>query len=1102
MTNTRSGRRISTGVAGFVLTCLGLVMARPLVAAAADAAPAVTTLRAEWFTNPLGIDERRPRLSWTSESPRRGTVQSAYQVLVASSLDRLRAGRGDLWDSGRIASDRSIQIAYGGPPLRSGQRAHWTVRVWDQDGRASTYAPPVWWEQGLDASEWAAKWIALPAPSVTPAQSLSLAEVQWIGAPPADGPESARQIRLFRRKVDIPADRQIVSAMLMAAADNAFLFRLNGEWTDACEGTAVALVDLREDLVPGENELGFTVQSGSFPFQTSSPSSLAARLRVEFDRGEPLIVSTDAQWETAPQDAPGRAAGSFAPPSWTAARPLRAFDEGLWNGKRYRVDTALRGGVPGPSPLLRKAFRLGKPIHSARAYVVALGLYELHLNGRRVGEDVLSPGWTDYTRRVQYQTYDVTALLRRGENAAGIVLGDGWYAGHIGWHHERAHYGPLPMARVEIHVLYADGTRERIVTDRSWKGAFGPIRSSDLLKGESYDARREQAGWDRAGFAESGWTAAAEPDPPATALVAPKGPPVQRTEELAPKSVTEPKPGWFVFDLGQNMVGWARLRVKGKAGTRVRLRFAETLNPDGTLYTVNLRSARSTDSYVLSGAPEGEVFEPHFTFHGFRYVEVRGYPGRPPAGAITGVVVHSVMPRTGSLETSSPLLNRLLANVDWGQRGNFVSIPTDCPQRDERLGWMGDAQIFARTACFDRDVAGFFAKWLQDVEDAQSAEGGFPDVAPRIVDLEDGAPAWGDAGVIVPWTVYQCYGDTAVLERHFDAMKKWVHYVRAANPNHIWRRRTNNNYGDWVAVNSTTPKDVLATAFYARSVQLVAEVARVLGREEDAREHDGLFKAIRAAFENEFVTDGGRITGDNQTVYALALRFDLLSEEKRGAAARHLAEAVERASGHLTTGFLGVAHLLPALSEAGRDDVAYRLLMNETYPSWGYSLKQGATTIWERWDGWTSEKGFQDPGMNSFNHYSFGSVGEWMQSVIGGLATDPRQPGYKHALVRPRPGGGLRFARASLQSVHGRYATEWTVDEARLTLAVTVPANASATVFVPGVGEGSRVSEGGKPPEQAEGVHLVRHDPGVAVYEVGSGAYRFVVEGYQPRTEP
>ena len=1073
-------RRIATLGAAAVFVA-GLAAAQPVTAA---------RLRCEWSVNPLGIDARQPSLSWVLESTRRGTMQGAYQVLVASSEAILRGDRGDLWDSGRVASDQSTQVHYRGHGLRSGQRAHWKVRVWDEQRQASAYSEPAWWEMGvLDPQEWKAKWIALPHTEPYHPE-LSLADAQWIWYPEGKpGGDLPWQVRIFRRGLELPAKRTIRSARLLVAAAGGFYLRVNGAWIAA--GRSMTLLDLRDDLVPGRNELGIMSTSGGrFP-------GVAARLVVEFENRDPVLVSTDAGWEAGTQDEAGRLAGAFAPPSWVAARPLGRFDEGLWGDRWFRQERVLSKPPMGPPPHLRKTFQILKPVRTARLYATALGVYELRLNGRRVGDDVLAPGWTDYAKRVQYQTYDVTPLVQKGGNAVGLILGDGWYAGYIGWEAARAHYGAVTMARVQLRLEYADGSSGTIGSDGSWKGAVGPILYSDYLKGEMYDARRELDGWDTARFSDAAWTSVTEPHAPEVQVVAQQGPPVQRTEELRAQSVSEPLPGRFVFDLGQNMVGWARLNVKGPAGTRVDLRFSEMLNPDGTLYTVNLRAARSADGYILRGAKATEVFEPRFTFHGFRYVEVRGYPGKPPLDAVTGVVVHSVLPATGSLETSSTMVNRLHRNIDWGQRGNFLSVPTDCPQRDERLGWTGDAQIFARTACMNRDVAGFFAKWMIDVEDAQSAEGGFSNVAPRIVDMADGAPAWGDAGVIVPWTMYECYGDVGLLARHYDAMVKWLRYVDLANPDHIWRRRTNNNYGDWVSVNSSTPRDVVATAFFANSARLLSRAAQVLGKTEDAKRYEDLFQAIKAAFNAEFVTPSGRIAGNTQTCYALALRFDLLPEDKRATAARYLVEDVERAGG-LTTGFLGVRHLLPALSEAGRDDVAYRLLLSETFPSWGYSIKHGATTIWERWDGWTQEKGFQDTGMNSFNHYSFGSVGEWMYRFLAGIDADPAAPGHKRILIRPRPGGGLSFARASYESVYGRIATEWRLEGSTLSLNVVVPANTTATVYLPGAGDPSQVTEGGAPAGTAAGVTFQRMEGTSAVYAVGAGVYAFAVAGFHP----
>ncbi|MFQ5790355.1 MAG: family 78 glycoside hydrolase catalytic domain, partial [Acidobacteriota bacterium] len=830
-----------------------------------------------------------------------------------------------------------------------------------------------------------------------------------------------------------------------------------------------------EKLQPGAADMW---DSGRVP---SDDSTL-----IPYD-GKPLSSGQRYYWQIEAWNRDG-SASARADSFWEMGLLHRKDWQAQWIG--LMTEKSRRPDSPGPSPYLRKELSIRGAVRRARLYATALGCYELHLNGERVGNDVLTPGWTDYRRRIQYQTYDVTSFLQEGENVLGAVLGDGWYAGSIGWEGKRYHYGPYPLAFLaQLQIDYSDGRRELVATDGSWKGSTGPILASDFLIGETYDARLAIPGWSESDFDNSTWQAVSVLPPPGAVLVAQRSPTVQRTQELVPVGRLEPAPGVHVYDLGQNMVGWARLRVRAETGTRLELRFAEMLQPDGNVYTENLRRARSTDVYIAKGG-ELEVFEPHFTFHGFRYVEVRGYPGEPPLGAVTGIVVHSATTPTGSFETSSTMLNQLQSNIVWSQRGNFLSIPTDCPQRDERLGWMGDAQIFAPTACFNMDVAAFFTKWMQDVVDAQSAEGGFSDVSPRLIVTTDGAPGWGDAGVIVPWTHYQCYGDKRILERHYRPMQKWIGYIHRANPDLIRKNRLNNNYGDWVAIGAETPKELLATAFFAHSTRLLAKIARVLGYETDAAYYESLFEQIKLAFNREFVDEENRLRGDTQTAYVLALRFGLLSEERRVAATGRLVEKIEEKTGHLSTGFLGVRHLLPALTENGRLDMAYRLLMNDTFPSWGYEIRNGATTIWERWDGWTEEKGFQDPGMNSFNHYAFGSVGEWLYEHVAGIGLDESRPGYKRILFRPRPGGGLTHARATHRSLYGTIESAWRKDGSRFELTVEIPVNTEALVYVP-VSEGGSVEESGLALEQADGVTLLRREDGYVVLAVGSGKYTF-----------
>ncbi|HVK03649.1 MAG TPA: family 78 glycoside hydrolase catalytic domain [Armatimonadaceae bacterium] len=1056
-------------------------------AAAAKAGVSAERLRSEYRENPLGVDTPRPRLSWelrAAAASERGQRQTAYQVLVARDEKTLRAGRGDLWDSGRVASDQTIAVAYGGKAPETGARCWWTVRVWDRDGNVSAYSRPAFWEMGLLRPEdRAGAWITAAAPADREAALFTGANWVWHdegpGSPsPAQGAPAGE--RLFRARFRVPAG--VKAATLDITADNRVTVYVNGrEAGKSGDGSEDWRNPLRLEigplLRPGENVIAVAATN------MDGPAGLIAQLRV----GSDGVLTTDAaSWRSAPTAPTGWQAPEFDDSVWKPVRVAAPYGEGPWR-------TLRRDGGVGPGRYLRREFSLGKPVRRARLYASALGVYEPYVNGKRVGSDVFAPGWTDYKKRVHYQTYDVTGHLRRGANALGIVLGDGWYAGHVGLA-GRGVYGPTPLAWCRLRVEYADGTDEVVTTDGSWRGSVaGPVVGSDMLMGENYDARRDAAfaGWNAPGYREPGggvWTAAVVGKPTAGALEAQRGPSVLRHEDLKPRGITEPKPGAYVFDLGQNMVGWAKLKVKGPAGATVRLRFAEMLNPDGTVYTTNYRSARCTDNYTLRGAAGGETYEPRFTFRGFRYVEVTGWPGggKPGADAVTGVVLHSEMPVRGRMETSLPMVNQLLKNIDWGQRGNFLAVPTDCPQRDERLGWMGDAQIFVWTAAYNRDVAAFFDKWLVDVDDAQSAAGAFPDVAPRVA-AGEGTAAWGDAGVICPWAMYVMYGDPRFLEDHYPAMTRWVDYCEKNSKDLL---RPAAGYGDWLSIRADTPKDVLATAYFAYSTRLVARAAAALGKTEDARKYEALFGRIRDAFQKAYVSPDGKIKGDTQTVYLLALRFDLLPESLREPAARRLTADIAAKGGHLSTGFVGVGYLCPVLSQTGNDDVAHRLLNQETFPSWLYSIRQGATTIWERWDGWTHDKGFQDAGMNSFNHYSFGSVGEWLFGDVAGIAPDPDAPGFRRVVVRPRPGAPMTWARTSYESVRGPVRTEWRREKGRYDLKVSVPPGATATVWVASP-EPARVTEGGRDARSVPGVRFVRADAGHAVFEVQSGNYAF-----------
>jgi alpha-L-rhamnosidase len=712
-----------------------------------------------------------------------------------------------------------------------------------------------------------------------------------------------------------------------------------------------------------------------------------------------------------------------------------------------------------PSPLLRREFVVKKRVVRARLYATAMGLYEMQLNGKRVGDEYFTPGWTAYDFRYQYQTYDVTAMVKSGANCLAAMLGDGWFRGRVAWDEKRNVYGRKVALLAQLELTYVDGTKEIVTSDENWKASTGAVRESDIYNGETYDARLEKARWSEAGFDDKEWKGASVVESVKAKVVAAAGPPVKPIEEIKPVRVIQTPAGDTVLDMGQNLVGWIRFRVTAPAGTTVTLRHAEVLDKEGNFYTANLRSAKETIRYTAKGQGV-EVFEPHFTFQGFRYVAVSGWPGEVKAEDFTGVVVHSAMERTGTFESSNALLNQLQHNIIWGQKGNFLDVPTDCPQRDERLGWTGDAQVFAPTASFNHDTAAFYTKWLKDVALDQEDDGAVPFVIPNALSHttrkgEAASAGWADVATVVPWTVYQAFGDKRMLEEQYPSMKAWVEYMRKeAGDRYIWS--SGFSFGDWLAFattnsdypGATTDKDFLQTAYFARSTSLLAKTAAVLGKKEDAVEYATLEEKIKTAFVREFVTPNGRISPNTQTAYALALEFDLLPPSMRKEAGERLAADVKK-FGHLTTGFLGTPVLCKALSDNGHLDEAYLLLNRKEYPSWLYPVTKGATTIWERWDGIKPDDTFQNPGMNSFNHYAYGAIGEWMYRVVAGIQIDEANPGYKHIVIEPRPGGGLTSARASVETMYGLVVSRWEIAGSKLTLKVQIPANTTATVKLP-----------------------------------------------------
>jgi alpha-L-rhamnosidase len=808
-------------------------------------------------------------------------------------------------------------------------------------------------------------------------------------------------------------------------------------------------------------------------------------------------------WQARAWDAADQASDWSAPACWEMGLLEPADWQAEWITPDWEEDTTQSQ----PAPVLRRAFTLDGPVKEARAYVTSLGLYELRLNGQRVGDGVLTPGWTSYAKRLQYQVYDVTGLLNAGDNAVGALLADGWYRGWLGFEGNRNTYGDRLALLFQLRVTYADGRTAVITSDAQWRATLGPVRMADIYMGETYDARLELPGWDRPGYDDGAWQGVRKLEHGKEMLVAQSGPFVKCQEEIRPIRLFRTPAGETVFDFGQNMVGWVRLRAQGPAGTTITLRHAEVLDQQGNFYTTNLRKARQTAQVTLKGGGV-ETYEPRFTFMGFRYVAVDGWPGQPDLDSLTGVVVHSDIPSTGSFECSNPLINQLQRNVVWGQKGNFVDVPTDCPQRDERLGWTGDAQVFIRTACFNRDVAAFFTKWLADLAAEQFPNGGVPMVVPDPMKRSPmasmgggGSAAWADASTICPWTLYQCYGDARILERQYASMAAWVGYMRGqAGERCLWN--TGFHFGDWLdyrgrgAMDAApiTDKDLIATAFFAYSTSLVQQAAQALGKSEDAAMYADLLRRIKAAFTAEFVSANGRVGPNSQTAYVLALHFDLLPDKLRPLAAARLAEEVREFGYHLTTGFVGTPYLCHVLSRFGYTDLAYELLNQESYPSWLYPVKKGATTIWERWDGIKPDGSFQDEGMNSFNHYAYGAIGDWLYRVTAGIDTAADGPGYKHLVIAPQPGGGLTHARAALKTMHGEAVSAWQLTDSEFRLQVTVPPNTRATVRIPAARVG-QVTESGAALRKAAGVISARAQGGAVAVEIGSGSYDFASTG-------
>lgn len=808
--------------------------------------------------------------------------------------------------------------------------------------------------------------------------------------------------------------------------------------------------------------------------------------------GAALSSGTVYYWQVRVWDNKGNASAWSTPALFETGLLQKTDWKAQWIEPGYTEDDVQR-----QSPLLRKEFQTGKKVRSATAFITAHGLYEASINGVRVGDACLTPGWTSYNKRLQYQEYDVTNLLRQGRNAVGVMLGSGWYRGFLAWEHTHNIWGSKLGLLFQLTVTYTDGSTETIASDDSWKSSTGSVISSEIYHGETIDHRLEKKGWTSPGYDDAAWSGVKTVSSYGyDNLVSTENEPIRKHEILHPvKIFTTPK-GEQIIDFGQNMVGWVVVKATGKAGDRISLHHAEVLDKEGNFYTTNLRVAKQNDVYILDGNGE-ETFEPHFTFQGFRYVRVEGYPGVLKPEDFTAVALYSDMEQTGTFSCSNAMINQLQHNITWGQRGNFLDVPTDCPQRDERLGWTGDAQVFSRTAAFNRDVHNFFSKWLKDVAADQFSSGAVPHVVPNVLGPNDGGSAgWSDVSTIVPWNMYLAYADTDVLRNQYASMRAWVEYMHHSSKDNLWN--TGGHFGDWLsympaggdASTLVTDTYLIAQCFYAHSTQLLIDAATVLGKTDDVQTYTALLKDVKDAFMREYVTPGGRMISSTQTAYVLALEFDMLPESLRAEATRRLVDNIHLYKDHLTTGFLGTPYLCHVLSRFGQTPLAYTLLLQDTYPSWLYPVRMGATTIWERWDGLKPDGTFEDAGMNSFNHYAYGAIGDWMYRVAAGIDTDPNAPGYKAITIKPHPGGNMTDMRATLLTNYGETGSHWSTADGRFTLEVTVPVNTSATVYVP-AGSVDSVQESGQALSADKDLSVSGVEDGYVVVKVGSGHYTF-----------
>ncbi|MBN2329314.1 MAG: family 78 glycoside hydrolase catalytic domain [Candidatus Omnitrophica bacterium] len=1077
-----------------VISCIG--------AASHAASMTVSDLRCEYLKNPVGINETAPRLSWKMESDQRGQKQTAYHVLVAGDIDLLNDNQGDLWDSGKVDSNQSIHLVYNGAPMQSRMECYWKVRVWDKEGQPSDWSESAYWSMGLlNPSDWKAEWIGLDQENSEEnlEQPNDIQQAHWIWLSAGNPAESAPVGNAyFRRVVHLDSVEKLRSAQGMFTADNSFTLWMNGrEMGKGGNFKQLNQFDLKDVLKSGDNLVCVEAKNAG---ASANPAGLIGCIRLEFKDGKSQIISTDSNWKASDTENSQWLQADFDDSQWEKANAFGEYGINPWGEIQGPNVEALQRRLPARH--LRKEFTLPKKVRKAFAYICGLGLFELQINGQKAGDHVLEPGLTEYEDRVFYETFDVTDLLKEGENALGVILGNGrYYAPRIEIPTFTKTYG-FPKLLLQMHIEYEDGSSHVVMSGEDWKiTTKGPIRANNEYDGEEYDARMEMPGWSEIGFDETDWRSVETVAAPEGVLRAPMTPPIRVTETLRPVGLSNPKPGMYIFDMGQNMVGWCRLKVKGPKGTSVKLRHAELLKEDGTLYLDNIRSAKVTDIYTLKGNGL-EIYEPRFTYHGFRYVEMTGFPGEPTLSSLEGRVVHDDVEPAGAFLCSNPLLNQIRQNIYWGVRGNYRSFPTDCPQRDERQAWLGDRAAESKGEAYLFNIAPLYAKWMTDIDDAQKDNGSVPSVAPSYWPMFPDDVTWPSAFTITPSSLYTQYGDVRVLEKHYPGMKQWIDYMSRFLEDDIMPRDT---YGDWCVPpespelihsqdpNRKTAKAVLGTTYFYKNLRLMSQYASILGKKDDARRFESKAQQIRQAFNEKFF-DEEKCQYDNgsQTSYVLPLSFGMVPEPYKQKVFNHLIDKiVNETDEHIGTGLIGGQWLMRVLSDNGRADVAYTIASQKTYPSWGYMIEKGATTVWELWNGDTA-----DPAMNSGNHVMLvGDLNIWMTEYLAGIQADPNEPAFKHIIMRPHPVGDLTSCQAHYDSMHGDIVSDWKIEDGRFVWKIEIPANTTATVFIPAK-EDAQPTESGKSITDAPGVAFLKTDNGRAVCRIESGRYQFASQGW------